>query len=210
MNDAAAVTAAPEEGAVATPVPPLIFIRHGETDWNRAARLQGQQDIPLNTLGRRQADRNGRALPGLLAAGHWRAIASPLSRAAETMRIVLAAAGRPDLKFETDPLLKEISYGDWEGLTLPEVALRDAEGASARERDKWSFVPPAGESYALGAERVATWLGSLDGPSLIVAHGGILRILLHLLAGLPSHDVPHLATPQDRVVLFTRTAVYTI
>lgn len=209
MNETAASTAAPEEGAVAAPVP-LIFIRHGETDWNRAARLQGQQDIPLNALGRRQAERNGRALPGLLAAGHWRAIASPLSRAAETMRIVLAAAGKPDWHFETDPLLKEISYGDWEGLTLPEVALRDAEGASAREQGKWSFVPPAGESYALGAERVVTWLDSLDGPSLVVAHGGIMRILLHLLAGLPSHNAPHLATPQDRVVLFTPTAVFTI
>ncbi|MBA3517261.1 MAG: histidine phosphatase family protein [Rhizobiales bacterium] len=209
MNDATASKAAAAGRQVASRVP-LIFIRHGETDWNREARLQGQQDIPLNGLGRRQAERNGRALAGVLAAGDWRAIASPLSRAAETMRILLAAAGRPDVGFEIDPILKEISYGDWEGLTLAEVAHRDADGARARERDKWSFVPPAGESYALGAERVGAWLESLDGPSLVVAHGGILRILLHLLAGLPSHDAPYLATPQDRVVLFTRTAVFTI
>ena len=48
------------------------------------------------------------------------------------------------------------------------------------------------------------WLETLDAPTFVVAHGGILRALLHLLAGLPAHDAPHLAVPQDRVILFTR------
>ena len=53
------------------------------------------------------------------------------------------------------------------------------------------------------SERVAGWLATLDAPDFVVAHGGILRALLHLLAGLPPHDAPHLAVPQDRVILFT-------
>jgi probable phosphoglycerate mutase len=110
----------------------------------------------------------------------------------------------------TDALLKELSYGKWEGLTLPELERRDPDGFRGREADKWGFVPPAGESYAIAAGRVVRWLEALHEPALVVAHGGILRILLHHLGGLPAHDAPHLATPQDRAVLFTRVAVFTI
>ena len=211
MNDAALGVEAPGPPTlVETGRVPIIFIRHGETDWNRQARLQGQKDIPLNALGERQAARNGRALTGILSTQCWRAVASPLQRATHTMRIVLAAAGKADMAFDTEPLLKELSYGQWEGMTLPEVAARDPDGARRREVDKWGFVPPSGESYAFAAKRVVGWLETLRKPTLVVAHGGILRILLHRLAGLPAHDAPHLATPQDRVVLFTREAVFTI
>ena len=189
---------------------PLVFIRHGETDWNREARLQGQRDIPLNDLGRRQAERNGRAVAGILASRDWRLVASPLGRAVETMRIVLAAAGRPDAPFDLEPALKEVAYGAWEGQTLPEVAVSDPEGLRLRERDKWNFVPPKGESYAMLATRVAAWLATLEAPSLVVAHGGILRVLVHLIANEPAHDAPHLATPQDRIILFTAGAVFSV
>ena len=189
---------------------PLLFIRHGETDWNREARLQGQQDIPLNSLGRRQAERNGRAIAAILGSRDWRLVASPLGRSVETMCIVLAAAGRGAAPFATDPALVEACYGDWEGLTLPEVAERDPERARARERDKWSFIPPGGESYSMLSQRLSPWLACLTGPALVVAHGGVLRILLHRLGGLPAHDAPHLTAPQDRVVLFTPRAVLTI
>jgi probable phosphoglycerate mutase len=189
---------------------PLIFVRHGETDWNRELRFQGQKDVPLNEHGRRQAARNGRALAGILAADDWRLVASPLGRTVETMRILLAAAGQAGRSFGTDPVLMEANYGDWEGWTLAEIGQRHPEAARAREAAKWSYVPPAGESYAMVSERVARWLPTVARPTLVVAHGGILRALLHLLAGLPSHDAPHLAVPQDRAILFTPTAVLTI
>ena len=189
---------------------PLVFIRHGETDWNRALRLQGQQDIPLNALGRRQAARNGRAVAGILAAGGWACVSSPLRRTVETTRIVLDSAGQAHRGFRTDPDVQELSYGHWEGLTLPELELRDPEATAARERDKWNYVPPAGESYAMLASRVGRWLDTVEGPSLVVAHGGVLRVLLHLLAGQPPHDAPHVAVPQDRVILFTPRAVLTM
>jgi probable phosphoglycerate mutase len=189
---------------------PLVFIRHGETDWNRDLRFQGQRDIPLNDHGRRQAARNGRAVAGILRSGKWRLIASPLGRSVETMQIVLEAAGQGGRGFDTDPILMEVQYGDWEGMTLDEIGVRHAEGAKAREADKWGYAPPNGESYSMLAERIARWLKTHDTPTFMVAHGGVMRALLHLLAGLPGHDVPHLAVPQDRVMLFTQDRVLTI
>lgn len=190
--------------------PPLIFIRHGETDWNRQSRFQGQRDVPLNAVGRRQAARNGRAVAGMLAAGKWRCVASTLGRSIETMQLVLAAAGRSGELFETDPRLVEACYGDWEGMTLAEIGVHHPAAAKAREKDKWGYVPPAGESYAMLSDRCLAWLNTIDAPTLVVAHGGVLRALLHHLAGLPSHDAPHLAVPQDRVILFTPAMVLTI
>jgi broad specificity phosphatase PhoE len=189
---------------------PLVFVRHGETDWNREFRFQGQRDVPLNERGRRQAERNGHAVAGILAASGWRLISSPLGRSLETMRILLEAAGQGSRAFATDPALMEVSYGDWESLTLVEIAARFPDAARARDVDKWSYVPPNGESYAMLSTRVAGWLETLDAPTFMVAHGGVLRALFHLLAGLPAHNAPHLAVPQDQVILFTERAVFTI
>jgi broad specificity phosphatase PhoE len=190
--------------------PPLVFIRHGETDWNREFRFQGQCDIPLNDRGRRQAARNGRAVAGILAACDLALVASPLGRAVETIRIVLDAAGMDGRSFATDAVLMEANYGDWEGLTIKEIAARYPDQARARDVDKWGYAPPNGESYKMLSERVSDWVKTLGGPTLVVAHGGILRALLYLLAGLPAHDAPHLAVPQDRVILFTESDVLTI
>jgi probable phosphoglycerate mutase len=189
---------------------PLVFIRHGETDWNREFRFQGQRDIPLNDHGRRQAERNGRAVASILTDGEWQLVCSPLWRALETMRIVLETVGQPDRPFATDPVLKEVNYGDWEGMTLPEISERFPDQALARDADKWGYIPPNGESYALLSDRTAGWLKTLEARTCVVAHGGILRALMHLLAGLPAHDAPHLAVPQDRIILFTTNAVLTI
>lgn len=189
---------------------PIVFIRHGETDWNREFRFQGQRDIPLNDHGRRQAARNGRAVASILAGREWRIVGSPLGRALETMRIVLSAAGREDHPFDLDPVLKEVNYGEWEGLTLPEIGERFPDQTRARDADKWAYAPPNGESYAMLSDRIAMWLNTLDAPTCVVAHGGVLRALMYLLAGLPAYDAPHLAVPQDRVILFTQAKVLTI
>jgi probable phosphoglycerate mutase len=187
--------------------PPILFIRHGETDWNRELRFQGQRDVPLNARGRKQAARNGRAVAGILRGGEWRLVASPLGRAVETIRIVLEAAGDGGRPFTTDATLMEANYGDWEGLTLAEIAAHFPKEGRARDADKWGYAPPNGESYEMVAARVAPWLKTLSAPTFLVAHGGILRALLYLLAGLPAHDAPHLAVPQDRLILFTESSV---
>ena len=189
---------------------PMIFIRHGETDWNRQTRLQGQQDIALNALGRRQAARNGRILPLLLGDRQWRFIASPLGRTTETMMIALGAAGMADRAFETDDRLKEISFGRWEGLTLAEVSEKDPDGGRKRQDDKWRFVPPNGESYADLSTRIGGWLADHDRPAVVVAHGGVLRVLRHRLGGVTTADAPLLDVPQDRITVFAQGRVISI
>lgn len=185
----------------------IIFIRHGETDWNREARLQGQQDIALNALGRRQAARNGRILPLLLGSAEWRFIASPLARATETMTIALGAAGMTGRAFATDDRLKEMYFGRWEGLTLAEVAQKDPQGEHRREAEKWWFTPPDGESYADLSARIGDWLADKNCPAVVVGHGGVLRVLHHRLGGVAAVAAPHLAVPQDRITVFAQDRI---
>ena len=127
------------------------------------------------------------------------------------MRIVLAAAGQPDRPFEIDPALVEAHYGDWEGLTLADIgATISGSGKSARGRQMGSCPAARRELFhAVGARRRLAE-DARSAPAFVVAHGGILRALIHQLAGSPPHDAPHLAVPQDRAILFTRRQVLTI
>ncbi len=162
----------------------LYLIRHGETDWNAEGRLQGQRDVPLNARGRRQADEVGAVLAHIAPGSpDLPFVASPMARTRETMERLRRAIGLDPLDYTTDDRLKELTFGRWEGLTWREVRRSDPAGAARRERDKWGFVPPAGESYAMLEARVAAWLATLAGPTVVVAHGGVARVLLVLCAG---------------------------
>ena len=169
----------------------VYFIRHGETDWNRERRLQGQHDIPLNALGRVQASRCGELLRDLLerndrTAGDYDYVASPLGRARETMELMRAAMGLEPGAYRTDARLMEMSFGRWEGFTFAELQAREASALAERERDKWGFVLPGGESYAQLQIRVRAWYESLDRDSVVSAHGGVCRALIaHLNLAQP-------------------------
>ncbi len=185
----------------------LVLIRHGETDWNAVARLQGLQDIPLNEKGRTQARGNGGALPGLCDAIGRRLeemdyVASPLSRARETMELVRLEAGLARDGYRIDPKLAELTFGDWEGLTLKELKISDPDGHAGRKADRWGHVPPNGESYEMLSARIADWLPGVDRDTVAVSHGGVLRVLFGLICGTPPDEVPLLPTPQDRFVVF--------
>ncbi|XWN30689.1 MAG: histidine phosphatase family protein [Devosia sp.] len=186
----------------------LVHIRHGETDWNREGRLQGQTDIPLNDTGRGQAARNGVALAAWLRdAGEDAAslsyISSPLSRSRDTMAIVRAKLGLPP-EVPTDDRLKEVSFGDWSGYTYEELRQTpQKDRVAVRKRDKWSFRPPGGETYAELADRVSGWLAEVKEDTIAVTHGGVLRVLHGLIVGTPWHEVPSLPAPQDQVFVFT-------
>lgn len=184
------------------PTARLLFVRHGETDWNSEGRLQGQRDIPLNALGRTQAETAGRLLMGLAPdfAG-LDYVASPLARTRETMERMRRAMGLDPAAYRLDDRLKELTFGDWEGLTWREVRARDPVGAGRREGAKWAFVPPGGESYAMLAERVRPVVEAIDRETVIVSHGGVARALLALLCGVSIRQAAGLDIWQGRVLV---------
>ena len=135
------------------PAPTIYYIRHGETAWNAAGRFQGSQDIPLNDLGRTQAMASGGILADLLARdGHaasaLRFVASPLGRARLTMELMREKMNLPSNDYAVDDRLREIGFGQWEGMTLSEMQLHDTVTFAARHVDKWGTAAPSGESYA--------------------------------------------------------------
>ena len=166
---------------MSTPV--IYYVRHGETGWNAEGRFQGNKDIPLNELGRTQAVAAGEILGRLLARDGYHAsalpfVSSPLGRARMTMELARGALNLPVADYSIDDRLREIGYGHWEGLTLPEMQLNDAATFASRNVNKWSVAAPAGESYASVTLRMRDWYDSLLVDTVAVAHGGTMRALM--------------------------------
>lgn len=185
------------------PVPTLVFVRHGQTDWNVEGRLQGQRDIPLNDIGRGQARRNGQVIRDVIpeAAG-FDFVASPLSRARETMEIVRAQMGLDPKLYEIDARLLEITFGELEGLTYRDIETRDPGWTRLRHANKWDYLPPGGESYHMLSDRIIGWLDTLERASVVVAHGGVGRVLRAHLLGLDKQETVSEDFPQDRFFLW--------
>jgi broad specificity phosphatase PhoE len=183
----------------------LYFVRHGETDWNRAGRYQGQRDIPLNATGRAQAARNGEVLAEMLGGGAARLdfVASPLLRARETMEIIRRELTLPPTDYRSDDRLREIHYGEWEGRLWQELPQADPEGYAARRADPWSWQPAGGESYRMLSERVGLWLAEMTNDAVVVAHGGVSKVLRGLVLQLGPAEIAGLDVPQDKVLQVT-------
>jgi probable phosphoglycerate mutase len=181
----------------------IYFIRHGQTDWNAAMRLQGQADTDLNDLGRAQADRNGARLAEIQPdIASFRFVASPLKRTCETMERVRAGAGLPRRGYLTDPRLIEVHFGDWQGKTLEEVEAGRPGSTAEREADKWHFVPPgaAGESYDRLMARFRPFFDEITQPTVCVTHGGIIRAVFRIAGGMGADEAAALVIPQDRIL----------
>ncbi|MGH6728411.1 MAG: histidine phosphatase family protein [Pseudolabrys sp.] len=189
------------------PRPTIYYIRHGETDWNVQGRLQGRHDVPLNARGRAQGVHCGEILCDLFArAGRDPAdfdyVSSPLKRASATMELARAALGLAAQGYRAEPLLAEIAFGDWEGSTIAQLHERDPPGIAQREHDKWHFVPPGGESYAMVAARMRRWYESLAGDTVAAAHGGTARGLIAYLGIAKPAAAPLLDIEQGVVYVF--------
>lgn len=157
----------------------LYLVRHGETDWNRARKIQGKTDIPLNETGRAQAWETGK----LLSRRHWHGIVtSPLARAAETASIIAEELGLPAP--DTLDAIVERDYGEAEGLTGDELIARFPGETPVTGREAREAV----------ADRVLPALIELaeqnEGRSIIVvSHGGVIRTLLKEVG--PDHGPHH-------------------
>ncbi|TCL75913.1 histidine phosphatase family protein [Rhizobium sp. BK251] len=182
----------------------IYVIRHGQTDWNAERRLQGQKDIALNAIGREQARENGVALAALLAeeVGEYDFVSSPLLRTRDTMEIARAAMGLPPKDYRMDDRLVEVSFGDWEGLTIKQVKAVQPDRVRERNAAKWDFIPPGqdAESYEILSWRVGAWLQSVERRTVCVTHGGVIRSLFRLIADVSKAEAAEIEIPQDRIL----------
>lgn len=184
-------------------IPTLVFVRHGETDWNVEGRLQGQRDIPLNDRGRAQAWRNGDVVARLIPeARRFDFVASPLGRARETTEIMRAAMGLDPSGYTLDPRLIEITFGELEGYTYRDIENRAPGWLAERDANKWTYLPPGGESYEMLSARIIGWVETVDRSMVVVAHGGVGRVLRAHLLGLDKAMSVAENFPQDRVFLW--------
>ncbi len=164
-------------------------------------RMQGQRNIPLNDKGRAQARAYGRILAGAVKnTADFEFVSSPLGRARETMALIRAELGLIREDYRLDPRLKEVRFGDWEGRTRAGLHKDAPDLLNARDADGWNFCPPNGESYAQMSERVAEWLSSTRNNTIMVAHGGVIRILQVLIISAPRQHAPNLPAPQNKIM----------
>jgi broad specificity phosphatase PhoE len=190
------------------PRPLLYYVRHGLTDWNVEGRLQGRKDVPLNQRGRAQAVLSGELLRGLFARegrepSDYGYVSSPLVRASETMDIVRSTLGLDRSGYRMDERLAEIAFGTWEGLTYRDVLKRDPDVVDKRERSKWLFRPPGGETYEDVAKRMAAWLATVEQDTVVTAHGGTARALVAVLGVADREAAVHQSIDQGVVYVFS-------
>jgi probable phosphoglycerate mutase len=179
-------------------LPPIYYLRHGETDWNKRRQIQGQTDIPLNDTGLDQARRMAARLHQVLGAlDGFQLIASPLTRTRQTMQAVIDIFDADAGSVVYDDRLMELNFGTFEGRMWADVHASGIEPEIDPE-GYHDWRPDGGEGYADGRERVREWLVSVDGPAVVVAHGGISRILRGLVFDLPKREIVALKVPQDR------------
>jgi probable phosphoglycerate mutase len=186
---------------------PIYLFRHGETVWNAEKRAQGHFDSPLTEAGRAQAHAMGLALGQELARGNYAPAvvavrASPLGRVRETLDIAAKVAGLAHGDSCHDQRLREMSWGDWDGLNGPEIEARWPGQMAARRQDHWHFCPPNGENYAMVSERARLALDDIvalasEKPVAVFAHGAIGRVLRGLYVDASQAEILAMDQPQD-------------
>ena len=162
-----------------TAYPKIWFLRHGQTEWNKIDRLQGQLDSPLTDQGVAEAHRQAAMMPAILA--HKPALfASTLGRARQTADIALCGAA-----YTTDDRLMEIHAGKWQGMLRTEILkARPDWAASGPTALEIYEAAEGGEGSAALHARVQGFLSGLTGPSVIVAHGLLGHVLRAEVRGL--------------------------
>jgi len=176
----------------------IYLCRHGQTEWNREGRLQGQAEADLTSLGRLQAAAMADLLHDLIArepSADWRIIASPLRRARDTAQSV---ANRLGLTVEFDDRLMELTVGEWEGRLYADVHRENPEAFNSPE---WLFTAPGGETYEQVMARVSDWLSEQAAEAarrlIVVSHGIAGRLLRGAYAGLSREEALAQDVPQD-------------
>ena len=170
----------------------IIIIRHGETEWNKTGRFQGHSDVPLSAEGRAQAAALGRNL----ALDHVDAIyASDLTRAMET---AAPLAKRFGLEVISDPLLRELNFGAWEGRHFNDVNAENPNAMKNFYTDPEQADIPESEPFPEFQHRVAGRVREIVAQErgkriVVVSHGASIRILLADILAMPIRSIWHIS-----------------
>ena len=205
MTDITAQIREPDLSAL----PDLYFIRHGQTDWNLLGRFQGSSDIPLNATGFDQARIVAQSLCGYLFENKTgpdvlTLLCSPLLRARQTAAEIARHLDHRLDRTRFEPVLREVSYGAWEGLTTLEVKERFPVERKSRKADRWSFRPEGGDSHASRIPELKAFLCAQDSPAVMVTHTGVIRVCLYLLGCLERETALAEPISQDKLYVFSK------
>ena len=187
-------------------MPDVIFLRHGQSQWNLENKFTGWVDVPLSERGIVEARRAGEKLRGRVV-DHL--FTSVLQRAIETARIAFDVAGLTDVPTTRDAALNERMYGDLQGLDKDAARARWGEEQVHVWRRSYDVPPPGGESLADTAARVVPYWEQTILPLVragknvvIAAHGNSLRALAMHLEGLSREQVLALEIPTGVPILY--------
>jgi len=172
----------------------FVVVRHGETRWNVAGRIQGHADSPLTDTGLAQAE----AIAHRLARERFdRLVASDLGRARRTAEAIARLTGHA---VESDPRLRERHFGEGEGLTYEEIDARFPDAFSRTRETDPDYVVPGGESRRQFFERVRGAFEDIASASTerrvaVVCHGGVLAALYRHVNGWAIAEPRAIAIP---------------
>ena len=193
----------------------LLFIRHGQTDFNVESRVMGRQPIPLNPAGRRQAKKLAEYLKGVKIDA---LISSPVKRAVETAEFLLN--DRPELQLNYDERWSEIEYGEWENLTFNDLTTKYADTWKDYHQNPEKVNIPGGEKLPLVCERTMQAISDIrrqhpKGRIAIVSHADVIKLAIIRMFDWPmnlfkcfSIDNGAMILLRDHSTLGTRVILY--
>ncbi|TCS38756.1 histidine phosphatase family protein [Reinekea marinisedimentorum] len=187
----------------------IVITRHGETEWNQLGQFQGWKDSALTEKGRFQAKSVALGVKELVQKTEFRMVSSPLGRAVETSSIIAKVLGYRGA-VELNPLLKEHSFGAWEGLTKLEVKLDRADEWNQRLADKWNYIIPAGESYSCIMYRATKWLNTLakDRSFVVTIHEMMSKVIRGAYLGIDPCEMPALSHKNNEIFILKNGVQY--
>ena len=181
----------------------LILVRHGESEWNRAGRIQGQVNSPLTVLGINQAKAIRDYLSGILLNQELEIYTSPLDRAIQTAEIIAQGIDYPSRKIIIEERLNDFNLGEISGtFGWDKVAEIFPEQAQLRLQDPMRFHPSGGESGAEFEARLRSLLEDLmdDGTlKLMVSHGIVNKFIRGILKNLSGKEMVELGESQNTI-----------
>ncbi|MFT6916542.1 MAG: broad specificity phosphatase PhoE [Motiliproteus sp.] len=181
----------------------IVLARHGQTEWNKVKRLQGCKNSPLTGLGEEQAFYVAKKINELVGNSELNLVSSPLGRALDTAKVIASELGKSDNYIKIDVLLREYSFGDWEGDTFKQIKQKYSEQWDSRQADKWNYVVPGGESYSILARRAEKWLLNLPDNIITVAvsHQMIGQVIRGIYLGLDERQTLMNSQQNNEIIL---------